>query len=705
MPAATLPISLANNPRLSSWFAFLDADSIEVRTGKVEIGQGIVTALLQIASDALGLDPRTLSICSGTTADGPNESYTAGSLSIEVGGAAMRLVCTEIRTLFALAAAHRLRVAPEEVEMQDGAFVSAHSPDTFTYFDLRSSVDLGRDYGGLPPLADPGLRWVGSALPRLDLERKLRGEGFVHDLRVPGMTHARVIRPPRAGAVLAHADVAALKALRGVSDVVVDGSFVAVCAAREYDAVRAQEQAGAHLQWSAGHSLPLPGSLDDHLRSLATTDTTIRATGDGASSAPSGTLRARYLRPYLAHASIGTCCALAVPEGEALVLYTHSQGVYPLRGAVATVLNLPKEAITVVHGHGAGCYGHNGADDVALEAALVARATGRPVRLCWSRAEEFAWAPVSTAMAVDIEAAADDAGRVIYWREAATSATHTARPGWGGEGVNLLAASQLARPFAPGPVFDAPLEPNGGGGVRNIVPIYAFENTHIAFRFATAPPLRVSAFRSLGAHANVFAIESMLNELASAKRMCPLELRLANLQDPRGRRVLEAVAKDAGWDGRRQGNGDWGWGIGFGRYKNKSAYFAAVVEVEVTHRLRVRKVTAAVDCGLVVNPDGAINQIEGGILQAISCTLKEAVQWDAEGISSRDWEAYPILRFDEVPELNVRLIGVSSDPPVGVGECAMGPIAGAIANAIAHATGLRAREMPVTFERLTALAG
>ncbi|MBT2305116.1 xanthine dehydrogenase family protein molybdopterin-binding subunit [Variovorax paradoxus] len=704
LPAALLPVSLANNLRLSRWFAVHADGSTEVRTGKVELGQGVVTALLQIASDALGVHPSTLHIASGHTVDGPDESWTSSSLSIQVGGTALRLVCTEIRTLFARAAALRLGAQPEDVRMQDGAFGLAQAPATLTYADLCESVDLERDYTGLPPLAQPGPRWVGHALTRLDLQRKLRGGGFVHDLRMPGMIHARVVRPPRTGAVLTHVDVAAIKVLRGVCNVVIDGSFVAVCAEREHDAVRAQEQAAPLLQWSAGQPLPVPDSLDEHLHSLSTTDSTVHAIG-GDAPAPTGTLRARYLRPYIAHASIGTCCAVAVPEGDGLVVHTHSQGVYPLRGALATALGLSKEAVTVVHGHGAGCYGHNGADDVALEAALVARATDRPVRLCWNRAEELAWSPVSSAMAVDIEAAADADGSVVHWRQATTSATHLARPGWGGEGVNLLAASQLARPFAPGPVRDVPLEPAGGGGTRNSVPMYGFEYCNIGYRFAATPPLRVSAFRSLGAHANVFAIESMMDELAAASGIDPLKVRLANLVDPRARRVLEAVVKDAAWHAEREGTGEWGWGLAFGRYKNRGAYFAAVVEVEVSHQLRVSKVTAAVDCGLVINPDGALNQVEGGILQAISCTLKEAVKWDADGVSCRDWESYPILRFDEVPQVHVRLVGDPGDPPLGVGECTMGPIAGAIANAISHATGLRAREMPITFERLAALAG
>jgi CO/xanthine dehydrogenase Mo-binding subunit len=357
------------------------------------------------------------------------------------------------------------------------------------------------------------------------------------------------------------------------------------------------------------------------------------------------------------------------------------------------------EDVEVIHRDGAGCYGHNGADDVALDAALVARAVARPVLLQWTREQELAWSPYGSAMAIGIDAAVDADGTIVDWRHELWSHTHIKRPGWG-EGINLLAAWHMDPPAPVPPAKDMPLP--AGGGDRNAVPLYDFAHQQVVYHFVPDMPLRVSALRGLGAYANVFAIESMLDEIAAALEVDPVEYRLRHLKDERARAVIRAVAAAANWQPGTASDGIVGRGIAFGRYKNLSAYCAVVAEVEAAEKLRVRRCWAAVDAGQVVNPDGLVNQVEGGIVQAVSWTLKEAVPWTPEGTAARSWDDYPILRFDEVPRIEVVVLNRPDLPGLGSGECAAGPTAGAIANALHHALGVRARHLPLTPERIAA---
>lgn len=712
-PAVPLPQSLVANPRLATWMHFdAAAQVVEVRVGKVEIGQGIGTALLQIAADELRVAPSRIRLVAGRTDSTPDEQWTSASISVEVGGAALRRVCAEVRTLFAQQAAEQLGLPMLGLRLVDGFFFGEDQGSRLSYWDLIEHVTLDRSYSGIQPFlpADPApVTHVGTPMPRMDLDRKLRGEGFIHDMRVPGMRHACVLRAPRAGCTLASIDADAIKRLPGVDALVVDGSFVALCGSDEHAIRLAQVRAQAHLTWRAGPLLPTASNLEAFLRGLRTEPRRIVAPaqpGDATNAeAPTHRLCATYLRPYLAHASIGTCCALACPTAGGMTVYSHSQGVFPLRDSIARVLGLASVQVTIIHADGAGCYGHNGADDVALEAALVARAVGQPVRIAWSRDEELRMAPFGPAMMVDIDAGVAADGRVTHWKHSVTSTTHLVRPGWG-SGVNLLAAAHLAQPHAPSAITDPP-QAYGGAGDRNAIPLYRFGQADaqctVDYRFSSETPLRTSALRSLGAHANVFAIESMLDELANAAGIDPLALRLANLDDPRARAVLQTAADMSGWGTQSAGQGARGWGIGFGQYKNRAAYFAAVVELEISHVIRVARVHAAVDCGLAVNPDGVLNQVEGGIVQAISWTLKEQVRWSADGVLTAGWEDYPVLRFDEVPALDIRILARPNDPPLGVGECTMGPVAAAIANALAHALAVRVREMPITVEAVNQL--
>ena len=695
MSAPTLPLSLKTNPRLEQWVRFEPDGSVTVFSGKVELGQGIVTAIAQIAAEELELPLEKLAIVAGDTARAPDEWYTAGSQSIEVGGAAMRLACAEVRQLFLEQAARRFEVGVAELRIRDGIIEVPGTDLRTSYWELAPKVSLARNATGAAPPKQPSQhRVVGRSSARRDIPAKITGAAFVHDMELPGMLHARVVRPRAFGAVLESADEAALKALPGVVAVVRSGSFLAIAAEREELAVKTVETAQRYVRWSEPPALPAQKEIPAFLQSLQSSTNKVHERGK-ASTQAGQRFEATYSRPYIAHASIGPSCAVAVFEAGRLRIWSHTQGPHHLRNQVAKALGMAIESVDVIHRDGAGCYGHNGADDVALDAALVARACGKPVRLQWSREEELAWSPCGSAMAVKISAAVDAAGRIADWKHELWSHTHIKRPGWA-DGINLLAAWTMDPPAPVPPAKDMPLP--AGGGDRNAVPLYDFGHDEVVYHFIAAMPLRVSALRTLGAYANVFAIESMLDEIARALGVDPVEFRLRHLQDTRARAVIEAAAKAANWGSPLPPNH--GRGIGFARYKNVSAYCAVVAELEVGENIILKKMLAAVDAGQIVNPDGLVNQIEGGIVQAASWTLKEEMRWEPEGILTTSWEEYPILNFSEIPDIEVVLLNQPELPGLGTGECAAGPTAAAIANALHDALGVRARNLPLTTERI-----
>jgi CO/xanthine dehydrogenase Mo-binding subunit len=414
-------------------------------------------------------------------------------------------------------------------------------------------------------------------------------------------------------------------------------------------------------------------------------------------------VEATYTRPYQCHASIGPSCAVAQFKEGKLTVWTHSQGVYPLRQHLARLTGLGESNITAIHVEGSGCYGHNGADDVAGDAALLARATaGRPVKLQWMRNDEFGWEPYGSPMVMKLKARLDAKGQIVDWRHDVWSHPHSTRPG--GAGTNLLAGAYLAKAQALGEAINTP-QPSGAAD-RNSVPLYDFPNQRVLLHYLPEMPLRTSALRTLGAFANVFALESFIDELASAAGADPVEFRLRHMKDARARAVIEAAAQKAGWKpAAGKANGVHGRGFAFAKYKNLAAYVAIVADVEIVRhsgKAHVRHVFAAVDAGMIVNPDGVRNQIEGGIIQSTSWTLKEQLQYDQQRVLTRSWSDYPILTFPEVPAVDVVLLDRPDEKSLGVGEGSQGPTAAAIANAIATATGTRLRDLPFLPARIKA---
>jgi nicotinate dehydrogenase subunit B len=714
--AQPLPGSLAQAPYLDAWIRIDPDGTATVFTGKAELGQGIGTAIIQIAAEELELAPSRIHLITADTALTPNEGFTAGSHSVQDSGTAVRNAAAQVRELLIETAGRRLEIDPSRLTAREGSVVASDGR-ALTYGELVANDLLHVQAQALSKLKAPGtFRVMGTSMPRVDIPSKVTGgAAYVQDLRLPGMVHARVVRPPSPGAKLTELDTSVVESMPGVLKVLRDGNYLAVAAREEFQAIQAMRKLASAAHWEERHALPAEGDLPSFLMSLPAEDATVIAqtTADlpGSKKAPdlsgsnngagSGerTLEATFTRPFQSHASIGPSCAVARFDSGAMTIWNHSQGVYPNRKAIAEMLGLPPETVRGIHTEGSGCYGHNGADDVAADAALMARALpGTPVRVQWMREQENLWEPYGPAMVTKARATLDATGSIVAWAYEIWSNPHGSRPGPAGQ---LLPARLLEKAFSP-ETPHVQIAPEGNGD-RNSIPLYAFPNKHVVWHFIKDMPLRVSALRSLGAYMNIFSIESFMDELAQAAGVDPVQYRLRHLPDPRAREVISLAADKFGWAGsalpRHHGRG-----FAFARYKNLAAYCAIACEVEIepeTGRVRMIRAVAAVDSGEIVNPDGIRNQTEGGILQSMSWTLYEAVRFNDTLVTSSDWSTYPILRFASVPDrVEVHLIPRPGQPFLGAGEAAQGPTAAALANAVANATGHRMRDIPFTRKRV-----
>jgi nicotinate dehydrogenase subunit B len=705
-PAPALPGSLQNNRMLDGWLAINPNGSVTVFTGKVELGQGIVTALAQIVADELDVDYARIEMISGDTERTPNEGVTSGSLSVQDSGTALRFAAAEARDILLRAAAAKLNVPLTELKVEDGT-VSTVSGARATYWDFASEGLLKREATAkVRPKPSAQHRIIGREIQRRDIPAKVTGgEAYVQDMRLPDMVFGRVVRPPSPGARLLSVGDAAARQMPGVIAVVRDGDFLAVAALREEQAIAAMMALRKTAKWKEGAQLPPSGAaLFDNMKTQRSQDSVVSEKPDSAIAATGiNKLEAQYTRPFQAHASIGPSCAVAQWQDGRLHVWSHTQGVFPLRADLAKALRVPVKDIVVTHREGSGCYGHNGADDVALDAALLARSLpGRPVKLQWMREDEFAWEPYGSAMVINLRAALDANGRIVDWQHELWSHTHSTRPG-DPDGCNLLAAWYMQDALKPSAARNIP-QPSGGSD-RNAIPLYVFPQQKTINHLLPDMPVRVSALRTLGAYANVFALESFMDEAAALAGSDPVEFRLKHLDDPRAKAVIEAAATKAGWQPGAKGDGRRGRGIGFAKYKNLAVYCAVIVDVTVDPAsgvVRVERAVAAADAGLIINPNGFRNQIEGGIIQSSSWTLREAIQFDRTRMLTRSWAEYPILRFPDVPSVEVTLINRPDERPLGVGEGAQGPAAAAIGNAFHNATGRRIRDLPLTPDRVRA---
>lgn len=677
---AKLPGSLHVNRRISQWLDFSTPGKVRVLTGKVELGQGILTALSLIAADELNLPLSRIEMVSASTAQGPDEGMTSGSLSVQDSGSAIRQACAEIRRLTGL----------------NGG----------DYWQALKGVSLDFEPADLAPTLTPEQRQLTGKVkvPRLDLAPKILGQArFIHDMRFEGMLHARVLRLPSPQARLLSTPSELQSALPSVVQALVLGHFVAVVAPHEWQAQQALDKLTPLARWDEPSTLPDMHDLEAFLRNAQQETLDTARTGSGGPTPDQTSLSATYLKPYIAHASIGLCCALARFDGQQLEIWTHSQGIHNLRDDIVRALAqgphpLQKNQITIRHVEGAGCYGHNGADDVAFDAALIALENPGPVvRVLWTREQELANAPLASAHLVDLRATLSEDGQITRWSHELWSNGYSSRPGRAGASV-LLAAPHLPH-GQPAPIAINPPLAAGGGGDRNAVPGYAFEHMAITNHRLLEMPLRTSAMRALGGYANVFAIESFMDELAHASGQDPLAFRLRHLTDARAIDVLKAVVERSDWWNAPQPEGV-GRGLAWARYKNSGAWCAVAAQVEAGESLRVLQLDLAVDVGQVIDLDGVINQTEGGALQSMSWTLKESVAFDRTRVLTRSWGDYPVLRFSEAPRVRVHVIDRPDQPALGAGESAQGPVAAALGNALFNALGVRVRKLPLSQDHI-----
>ncbi|MFG1249473.1 xanthine dehydrogenase family protein molybdopterin-binding subunit [Xanthobacter flavus] len=698
-PLRGLPGSLDATPRLDAWIRIAPDGNATIFTGKAELGQGIRTALLQVAAEELKLPLARLDLITADTSRTPNEGYTAASHSVQDSGTAIRNAAAQVREILIGEAARRSGVSRADLTARDGV-VTGPAGLSLGYGELVSDTLLHVDAAPTSILTDPrDFTVMDRPVPRVDIPAKVTGgAAYVQDMRLPGMVHGRIVRPPSYGARLVALDAGPVEAMPGVLKVVRDGAFLGVIAEQEWTAIQAMRRLATLARWEETAQLPDEARLPEALMALPTRDTTILEVGQP--DAPAFTLDTLFSRPYLAHGSIGPSCAIAHLEGDAMTVWTHTQGVYPLRDALTGLLAMSPEKVRCIHAEGAGCYGQNGADDAGADAAMLARALpGRPVRVQWMREQEHAWEPFGPGMVARVRASLGPDGAISAWQHDVWSQSHMMRPGPPG---TLLAARDKAEPFPPAPPVDLPM-PEGGGD-RNAVPLYVLPNARAVNHFLPDMPLRGSSMRSLGGYLNVFAIESTMDELARRAGQDPVDFRLRHLQDERAKAVISTAAERFGWKNRPKPPAGGGYGFAFARYKNLEAYCAIALEIAIdadTGRLLVTRVVAAVDTGQVVNPDGVRNQIEGGIVQATSWTLFEGVRFDRRRITSVDWAAYPILRFSRVPRaVEVHIIPRPGLPFLGAGEAAQGPMGAALGNAIRDASGRRLATLPLNASRI-----
>lgn len=699
-PAAPeLPGSLKTTPNLESWLRIEASGRATIFTGKAELGQGIRTALLQIAAEELKMPFEHISLIGPDTGLTPNEGFTAGSHSVQDSGAAIRNAAAQAREILIAEAARRLSV-PADTLVARGGVVIAPDGGQLDY-GLIVSADLIK--GRAQPkskLTPPGeFVEIGKPRQRIDIPAKVTGgEAFIQDMRPDGMVHGRIVRPPSPGATLKALDAGTVEAMPGVIKVVRSGNFIGVITRKEWTAIKAMRALSNLAQWQERPTLPDAAGLADVLTHMAADDGTVAR--EGKAVVPARTLEASFTRPYQIHGSIGPSCGLAKLEDGVTTVWTHTQGVFPDQKAIAQMLGVPLAQVRCIHVEGSGCYGHNAADDAAADAALLAQAVpGRTVRVQWMREQEHSWEPFSPGMVTKMQAGLDANGNVVDWNYELWSNSHNSRPGTAGA---LLAAQHISNAFPPD-VQALQITPEGNGD-RNANPLYAFPNRNVIWHFLKETPIRVSALRGLGAYMNVLSIECFMDELAVTVDADPVEYRLRHMKDERARDVIALAATNFGWRPGQTAPEGHGYGFAFARYKNLAAYCAVAMEVMVepeTGRVRLIRASAGVDAGEVVNPDGVINQVQGGIVQAASWTLYEAVTFDDTRITSVDWSTYPILRFDALPEqIDVQIIPRPGTPFLGAGECGQGPGGASVANAIANATGRRFYNLPLTRDKI-----
>lgn len=691
-----LPGSIRNASQVNAWLQVLEDGRVMVFSGKVELGQGIQMAICQVAAEELDLELDQVEVHLAETGLTPDEGYTAGSGSVQNSAMSVRYAAATARQKLLELASIKLRSPVEDLVFYNGKVKTKKGNQSLNFAEILDGAQIDMEVTVPVPLkVNTEYRYVGKPIPRKDITKMVRAEDYyIQDLRFPGMVHARVLRPKGYQSKLVKLDDSGLNTeVSGVIKTVVNGSFVGVITEREYQAVKAVDFLRNHSEWISGSFFPDQKDLYTHIKSIADPPQSIRNDGDvNVGFGGNKTFKAAYTKPYLAHGSMGPACGIAMYDGEILHVWSHSQGIYPMRKAIAAMLKMEVDKIHVIAVPGAGCYGHSTADDAAADAAILAmNYPQKHIRVEWNRQDEHSWDPFGTAMIMELEASLDEDGRIKTWKSDVWTDSHSMRPN--DEAATLLDARYLENPFE--------LKSRGylGGGHRNADPYYSIPNMQVNAHYFDGP-LRVSSLRSLGSYTTIFAIESFMDDLAEKAGKDPLEFRLAHLEDERAIATIHKIKEMCGAEILKEGEGI---GFAFSRYKNTAAYSAMGAKVwvdKVTGAVQIKKIWAAVDVGEIINLDGIANQIEGGMIQAASWTLKEQVTFTQEEITSTDWSSYPIFRFSEIPEVEVVMINRPNQPAEGGGEVSMPPTGAAIANAVYRACGKRIYDLPITAEKI-----
>lgn len=704
-PVLSKPKAVAKD-RVESFVAVNADGTVTVHVGKVDLGTGTRTALAQMAADELDVAFDKVAMVMGDTATTPDQWITGANLTIAQGGTEMRRACATARAALIERAAGRLGVPAADLVTVDGAVhLKANPGQRITYAALVDGQPLALKVDDKAPLKKAAdYRVVGQSVRRVDIPAKLTGEfPYMQDFRLPGMLHARVLRPDDLGASLLSFDDRAARQVAGFVRTVRKGDFLAVVSRTEWGAIKAMRAMKA--QWGVGTGLPDQATVFDHWRTrpVAKQDVTQKVGDvDAALAAAPRRVKARYDFAVQTHASLGPSCSVADFKDGQLTVWSASQATHSLVDELSPIVGVPKDRIRIVYLDGAGCYGRNGHEDASADAALISTLIGQPVRVQWMRADETARAPKSPPRSMDFEAGLDAQGNVVAWNSDFWIAlNHIAafKP----LDFPLLSASETGLP-KPGNWVGFLFQNSGIG--------YTLPNVKVNTRHVEQAFFRSSHLRSPGRIENSFANESFIDELAFAAQADPAEYRLRVLKDPRGVAVLQKVLQRAKWQTRvgtspAGGSGAVvkGRGLAYLRYNNATTYVAAVAEVAVnrqTGEIRVERVCVAHDCGQLINPDGTANQVEGGVIQTVSRVLMEQVRWNRLQVLSVDWASYPILRHDQVPRVEVDLIDRPGEPSWGAGEPTACAIPAAIGNAVFDATGVRLRQIPFTPERVLA---
>ena len=704
-PAAAQPAP-ARGPlpldQVDSFLALRPDGSVVVYSGKVDLGTGHRIAMRQMVGEELSLAPARIALVEGDSALTPNQGPTAGSSGVMRGGVELRRAAASMREGLLSMAATKLGTDVSTLKLQDGRVASADGR-SIAVADLAGGAPLKIAMDAKAPLKKPSeFQYIGRPLPRPDLPDKITGRHvYMHDFTLPGMLHARVVRPPAVGARVLVIDEASVAKLPGVRVVRVQ-DFVAVASPDEWAAIRAARE--LKVQWSESASLTSSdGVLAWAKAGPFGAEETLVDKGDASriaamANAPQR-VRSAYYWPVQSHASMGPSCAVADVRPDGATVWTASQASHRLAVSCAAALGLEPAKVRTIYLDGAGCYGMNGHDDASVEAAMLSQALGKPVRVQWSREDELGWDPKGPPQALELSATLTPEGRIDAWTTEMWLPRATANLAW----IPLLSPQAAGLPQPKGQ--------STGLVSQNGDPPYATQAVRVHVHWLEGAPLRPSNIRAPGKVANCFAVEAFVDELAAQARVDALEFRLRDLSQPRGREVVERLAKLAQWQSRPSPGADVrspvarGRGMAYVHYKHNETFVAMAMEVEVDRAsgaIRVLRVACVHDCGLMINPGTVRAQVEGNILQTLSRTLHEETTFDRSRVTSVDWGGYPLLRFPEVPRLEIDLVQRLDQPPLGAGEAASAPVPAALANAVFDATGVRLRTVPFTREQVKA---